>query len=650
MGPHGIVVESCLSCGGFWLEKGEIYHYVKDPERLHDDYAKAYANTPPSQRCCPRCQVAMVQAQFPPPGPLIDACAKCGGNWFDAGEVQAVQDMLDKELRAVAPAPQAPRPNVRAAAAVLVSLPSLALRSGVVLLSLYGILSCFCAAIVFYLKLPLDFIFFGASISVLLSFGLGPWITDLSMRWLHQFHWANPEDLPPHLRRFINDACLAQGIPFPRVGILDDGNPNAFTYGHTPGDARLVLTKGVMDMLGEKELQAVVGHEIGHIVHWDMLVMTVAALVPLILYMIYKTCIKIKSKKSNPFPIIAIIALILYYITEYTVLFLSRTRELYADRFSGEITQDPNSLASALVKIAYGLAGHRADPKEDESATHETMRALGIFDPVGAMGLVASSLSRAGAPSKENILGAMKWDLWNPWAKYYELQSTHPLPAHRLELLGQQAAAYGQTPFVNFDLTPPESYWDEFLEDFGMLWLPWVLAGGSLVFDMHRGVRGTPMVCAAAAGWAVGNLCRLWYSYRTGFYPDMTVSALLKKVKVSKVLGVPSALKGTIIGRGVPGYIISKDLVLQDETGFIFLDYEQPLALFSWIFALRSVPELIGREVSVIGWYRRAPVPYLELRKIVCDGQTRTCYSLEAQYIVSLLGLAVGAAGMMGLL
>jgi hypothetical protein len=129
----------------------------------------------------------------------------------------------------------------------------------------------------------------------------------------------------------------------------------------------------------------------------------------------------------------------------------------------------------------------------------------------------------------------------------------------------------------------------------------------------------------------------------------MTVSALLKKVKVSGVRGVPVALQGKVIGRGVPGYIISEDLVLQDATGFILLDYKQPLALFQWIFALTRAAGLIGRDISVKGWYRRAPVPYLELRSFVCDGQESTCYSLEGQYVFTFLALAAGVMGMLGM-
>jgi hypothetical protein len=418
----------------------------------------------------------------------------------------------------------------------------------------------------------------------------------------------------------------------------------------------LVVTQGVLSMLEPAELEAVVGHEIGHIVHWDMLVMTVASLVPLVLYSIYKVLCRTRrtssskdNKGSGQLFLIGIVAYLLYVVTEYVVLFLSRTRELYADRFAGELTRDPNSLSSALVKIAYGLAGHRKEGAEEESATHETVRALGIFDPVGAMGLVAASLSRAGTPTKESIVGAMQWDLWNPWAKYYELQSTHPLPAHRLEMLGQQASAYGQTPFVSFDLQKPESYWDEFLVDFGVMCLPWALAGASALAAVLIGVPGKAWL-NGVTGFAVGSLARTWFSYRGGFYPDMTVAAALKKVKVSGVRGIPMSLKGNVIGRGVPGYIISEDFVLQDATGFIMLDYRQPMALFQWIFAISRVPGLIGKEVTAIGWYRRAPVPYMELRSFVCDGQTSTCYSLEAQYAVWGLVAAFGIVAMLGLI
>jgi heat shock protein HtpX len=655
LGPQGVIVDQCSACGGVWLDKGEIYQFVRYPQRLHDEIVQAYRDTAPGQLSCPRCQERMTQARFPAPGPVVDVCAKCGGNWFDAGEVQAVQAMLDKRLLPET-APPAPGPRaVRAASACLGTLPSLALRSGGVLLFLYGVLAAFGAAVVAYLKLPLDFVFIGSALALLASFILGPWLTDLSLGWFHSFRWVEPADLPEGLRRFLDKACRERGMPFPRTGILEDGSPNAFTYGHSPGNARLVFTRGLMEVLEPEELEAVAAHELGHVVHWDMLVMTAAALVPMVLYGIYKACVRRRRSSSGSrkgggaIILIGLVSLVLYYITEYAVLFLSRVREFYADRFSGELTRQPNRLASALVKIAYGLAGKRRESKAGEPAAQETLRALGVFDPVGALGLVASSLSGGGAPSKENILGAMQWDLWNPWAGYYELHSTHPLPARRLEALGLQAAFYGQDPFVLFDEKQPESYWDEFFVDLFYLWLPWLLAGAAVLSNHLSGISGPRGWWGAAAGWGVGGLLRLWFRYGGGFCPDMTVSALLKKVKVSAVRGVPAALQGKVIGRGVPGFILSEDLVLQDRTGFILLDYRQPLALFQWAFAIRRVPELIGQEISVKGWYRRAPVPYLELRSLSGGGRESTCYSLEAQYVFTVLVLTAGVVGMLGM-
>ena len=146
----------------------------------------------------------------------------------------------------------------------------------------------------------------------------------------------------------------------PRLGFIDDGAPNAFTYGRTKNDARIVITRGILELLTEEEVKAVVGHELGHVVHYDMLFMTAAQLVPLILYFIYQVCLEndnsSRDNDNNPKALIGLIAYILYIITQYIVLWLSRTREYSADAFSVEETKNPNSLAQALVKIGFGLS------------------------------------------------------------------------------------------------------------------------------------------------------------------------------------------------------------------------------------------------------------------------------------------------------
>ena len=93
----------------------------------------------------------------------------------------------------------------------------------------------------------------------------------------------------------------------------------------------------------------------------------------------------------------------------------------------------------------------------------------------------------------------------------------------------------------------------------------------------------------------------------------MSVETLLHQVKVSDIRPIPCTIKGTVRGKGVPGYILSDDLVLQDDTGIIFLDHRQPLAIWEWIWGWMRGDSMIGKEITVQGWYRRSPMPYIEI-------------------------------------
>ncbi|KAF5415131.1 MAG: hypothetical protein C5S48_06525 [Candidatus Methanogaster sp.] len=86
---------------------------------------------------------------------------------------------------------------------------------------------------------------------------------------------------------------------------------------------------------------------------------------------------------------------------------------------------------------------------------------------------------------KENLKGAMKWDLWNPWAKYYEIHSTHPLIANRLNYLSKQSEFMGKDPYIRFDKRKPESYRDEFFVDILIRFLPVLTFIGFLIASIY---------------------------------------------------------------------------------------------------------------------------------------------------------------------
>jgi hypothetical protein len=299
------------------------------------------------------------------------------------------------------------------------------------------------------------------------------------------------------------------------------------------------------------------------------------------------------------------------------------------------------------VKIGYGLAGQKVgvregarQPEVGRRPALEAMGALGIFDAKAGRALAIASQGSGGL-SAENLKCAMRWDLWNPWAAYYEIHSTHPLISKRLDHLGRQAVARGEEPLVVMDERKPESYWDEFLVDVFFAALPFLLGAGMLAAGIGLGDRQLMLAAITAAG--AGAFVRTLFSYPAGPFPRLNVAGLLKHVKVSAVRGLPCTLRVKVIGRGVPGLVWSEDFVAGDETGIIFLDYRQPLGVVEWLFGLFRRGAYDGQTVTVSGWYRRAPVPFVEIRSIISEGgMIRRCYSYHAKLVLSAALAALG--------
>lgn len=656
---QGVELDYCPQCKGVWMDRGEIYHFVKNPGKVEAKLQAALKRQQPTQRICPRSGKPMVVIEYPA-GPTLDYSPSNGGLWFDAGEFKLLQE-TERQFDAspdrkvwMHEQEQASRQlKIRSG---LLPLPNLFLRSTLTLTGLYALLGAVLIAAVEFAGVRPD-LAVGIGLAVIfLQFLVGPWFMDLTLRWLYRIDWG-VAGMPPHLHEFMQKACKEKKMKLPRFGVLRDGAPQAFTYGHSPNNARIVISQGLLEILEPDEIEAVVAHEIGHVVHWDMLLMTLVQAVPLILYYIYRTLIRVRSsgndKSAGPRIAVAVTAYILYLISQYIVLWFSRTREYHADRFAGQVTGSPSSLASALVKIAYGLAGAQKEGREGKDKRDsgiEALGALGIFEKGKAKALAVSSFSSNVAPGqvdKKNLKGAMRWDLWNPWAKWHEIHSTHPLVAHRLRYLSDQSASLGQEPYVVFDEVQPESYWDEFAVDLCFHMAPFLLplvylAVTAWTTGGFTDCAPKSVIAGVLFSLGAGMLIRMGFAYNSEAFPEMCVAALLKHVKVSAVRPVPCTLKGRVIGRGVPGYILSDDFVMRDDTGIIFLDMRQPLRIWEILFGLLKAGEYQGQEVTVKGWYRRAPVPYIELKSIESNGKVRKSYALPFYRAMALLLVIVG--------
>ncbi|NES25916.1 MAG: M48 family metalloprotease [Symploca sp. SIO3E6] len=299
---------------------------------------------------------------------------------------------------------------------------NLALASGVTLSLLFGMILVLALAVIFILESPNPIAgLFAAVVFTLVfnivAFFLSPWLMDLSQRWLYQTRWvslAEVESQSPEAAKVIQYVCAEKQLKQPRLGIIDDQNPTAFTYGSLPNSARLVVSQGLFTYLDDDEIATVYAHELGHIVHWDFAVMTVASTLVQITYLIYITARRLgrsgSEKARDAAQSAALIAYGFYLVGTYLLLYLSRTREYFADHFAAETTGNPNALSRALVKIAYGIV-EEGKREQEPSRLIEGTRALGIYDSKAA---ASSGTAYRIAAQPEQVGRVFLWDLFNP--------------------------------------------------------------------------------------------------------------------------------------------------------------------------------------------------------------------------------------------
>jgi len=163
----------------------------------------------------------------------------------------------------------------------------------------------------------------------------------------------------PRLHRIVERVANAANIPKPMVAVIDSNAPNAFATGRGPGKSVVAVTKGLLSILNEDEVEAVIGHEISHIKNRDILISTIAAtLAGAISYLAYLgrwgVLWDTSDRRRNESSIAAaLIASILAPIAAMIVqLAISREREYGADEDGAKITGKPMELANALIKIS----------------------------------------------------------------------------------------------------------------------------------------------------------------------------------------------------------------------------------------------------------------------------------------------------------
>lgn len=166
----------------------------------------------------------------------------------------------------------------------------------------------------------------------------------------------------PEYYRIVENLAITNGMPMPKVYVMDDPSPNAFATGRNPQNAIVCATTGLLDIMNKQELEGVMAHEMGHVKNYDirvsMYAFALVAVVSLIADMIMRA-MWFSDDRDNRSPVVMVLGIVAIVIAPLAASLIqaaiSRQREYLADATGALTTRHPEGLASALEKIdAYG--------------------------------------------------------------------------------------------------------------------------------------------------------------------------------------------------------------------------------------------------------------------------------------------------------
>ncbi|MCL1463707.1 zinc metalloprotease HtpX [Argonema galeatum] len=514
-----------------------------------------------------------------------------------------------------------------------------------------------------YYSSPTRFVPIAAVIATLALVAASPWLMDGLLRSYYGLKSLSVETLSersPEAARVLQGFTRERRLPVPTLFVLPDSAPLALTYGNLRRTARIAVSQGLLDRLADDEIASIYAAQLGHILHWDFVLMSLGVLVFQVPYIFYWRVAALGDQSQNSFlrfvaGAFAALGYGIYWLFRCPILWLSRARVYYSDRISCEITGNPNGLTRALLKIAMGIA----NDVERQGQTSYLLEGFELLTPVGYRQAITLGSLYPLIPL-EPILA---WDYLNPSTRPLAINNSHPPMGKRLQILARYASYWNVETELNFSsqssLTAQKSKlflqaWPYFgvflgLALAGILWL----IGG-----ISSSIRFRPL------DWMWGDRSLLYGSLLIGismgiflrinsFFPDIKPFNLPGEALLPELLANPAALpvdsqpvrlQGKLLGRPGIGNWLCQDLILQTATGLVKLHHFSrfgPIGNF-WPHSTRP-SDLVNRPLTATGWFRRGATPWIDIDTL----QTQTGRTTQSFHPIwsTILGLAAAVWG-----
>jgi heat shock protein HtpX len=305
------------------------------------------------------------------------------------------------------------------------------------LAAIFGLTTLVFAAVMLWVGY-FDLITIGALVLVL---NVGQWLLSPYLVGAIYRVKALSENENPKLHQMVADLSKKSGISKPQLMLSQIPLPNAFAYGSPLTGSRVAVTEGLLKSLDDGEVEAVIGHELGHLKHRDVQVMMVVSFLPALFYYIGFSLMWSgmlgggrRSDSNGNNALIGIAFMAFSWVLTLFTLYLSRLREYYADRHSASIVDNgAEKLSTGLVTIVEE-SRRTIKPNKEQSKNNSAYKALFISDPDRA-NVDAKELYANNVTSKYDLLKQKLSEKPTHADSLVEILSTHPNIIKRLRAL-----------------------------------------------------------------------------------------------------------------------------------------------------------------------------------------------------------------------